>query len=96
MRRDPLQTGRSAWRRLLASTLVVVPIWWGLAGSVDDRASVADRAASGDGVAGSSVFTPGQGPSAAPDHAMLSASDVERALPPPSRTATVGFESNRS
>jgi hypothetical protein len=91
-----LQAGRSAWRRLLASTLVVVPIWWGLAGTVDDRAPAADHAESDAGVARSSIFTPGQGPSAAPDHAMLSASDVERALPPPSRAATVGFESNKS
>ena len=34
-----------------------------------------------------SVFVGDRGASAAPDHALLSASDVERALPVPSRTA---------
>jgi hypothetical protein len=38
---------------------------------------------------GSSVFPDPRAPSAAPDHAMLSAADVERALPAPSRTTAL-------
>ncbi|HQR69067.1 MAG TPA: hypothetical protein PLE54_00560 [Burkholderiaceae bacterium] len=37
-----------------------------------------------------SVFQSGQPPSAVPDHALLSASDIERALPVPARTLRLG------
>ncbi len=96
MWRDSFHAGRSAWRRLLASTLVVVPIWWSLGGSTTDRTEATDHEVSKPAVSAASVFVPGQGASAAPDHAMLSAADVERALPPSSRAATVGFEATRS
>ena len=93
MRRDSFDPARPAWRRLLASTLVVVPIWWGFAGPGSDR-DPAEKVSSEP--TGHSVFVPGQSPSAAPDHAMLSAADVERALPQSSRASAVGFEANVS
>ena len=88
MKRDHFQTTRRGRPLVLASAVLVVT----LSGLVGVRFGlqnepipvIADPASQP--TFHESVFQDGRRPSAAPDHALLSASDVERALPVPPRT----------
>jgi hypothetical protein len=88
MKRDHLQTTRPGRPLALASAALVVALA-GLLGvrfglNAEGHRSVAGPQA--EPTFHQSVFPGGRVPSAVPDHALLSASDVERALPVPSRT----------
>jgi hypothetical protein len=79
---------RKRRRTQLVLALVIAPALSALVGH-----NIGQHATAGDGAlqmqfsnsAGESVFG-GKAPSATPDHALLSAADVERSLPVPART----------
>jgi len=79
---------RKPMRRVqLALALIIAPALSALVGhNVGQHATAGDdtRQVQLSGQTGASVFFR-QAPSATPDHALLSASDVERSLPPPAR-----------
>jgi hypothetical protein len=91
MKRDHFHTKRPGRPLVLASAVLVVTLS-GLMGirfglQNEPVPVIADPAAQP--TFHESVFQDGRRPSAVPDHALLSASDVERALPVPSRTSSM-------
>ena len=91
MKPDDRHARKPMRRAQLVLALVIAPALSALVGL-----NVGQHATAGDGAlqmqfsnrAGESVFA-GRAPSAAPDHALLSAADVERSLPVPARTLSM-------
>lgn len=75
---------RSPLRRTLIAATLLASMLWAVSPTLN-LAVVPFDVASGPpaarGDAGASVFVPGQAPTAAPDHALLSATDIERSMP---------------
>jgi len=89
MKQEHLQRTRRGRPLALATAFFAVSLF-GLAGlriALQDDTVPLITDPAGQSAIHQSVFPGGSNPSAAPDHALLSASDIERALPVPSRTA---------